>query len=138
MARPERPPAAVAAARPAARPAPAGGAGPSARLRLHGEWQEQGVRIWLGADQSLQLDEDSLRQLGQLLQRLCQTQGGALVSLVCNGKVVLGPAADVGAGRRGRVAADGAGDDRRSPGAAHDVQPLLLAIRNYTNQGGER
>lgn len=61
----------------------------SAPLRMHAEWLSQGVRIWIGADQALRLEGPSLQQLSQQLQQFCRAQGGQLMSLVCNGKIVL-------------------------------------------------
>lgn len=66
---------------------PQGGATPALQepIRLHAEWSEFGVRVWLGADadQPLPLSVITLH-----LQQWLSSQGERLVSLVCNGRTV--------------------------------------------------
>lgn len=56
-------------------------------LRLHAEWTDAGVRIWLGADLGAMPD---LSTLTAQLQRWLSGQGMSLLGLVCNGREVIG------------------------------------------------
>ncbi len=58
-------------------------------LRMHAEWTDAGVRIWLGADaQSL----PDVAALTSQLQHWLASQGTSLLGLVCNGRDLLGSA----------------------------------------------
>lgn len=92
---------------PAEAPASERGTGASTErdaLRLHAEWTDTGVRIWLGADaQSL----PDVAALTTQLQHWLATQGMSLLGLVCNGRDVLDPStqrAGANAPRAGRRA----------------------------------
>lgn len=88
-------------------------AGDQAELRLHAEWLEHGVRIWIGADRRLDLDARGLTRLSEQLQLYCRARGAPLLALVCNGKRVALEAP----GRRG------AHDTGNADGADHPDQP---------------
>ena len=62
---------------------------PAAPVRWHAEWDEQGVRVWLGLDSAAGIDAPQLAQ--QVLQSLGE-QGVRVLSLVCNGKSLYGSA----------------------------------------------
>ena len=83
--------AAVDDAAPAEEATPERGAGASTErdaLRMHAEWTDAGVRVWLGADaQSL----PDVAALTTQLQRWLAGQGMSLLGLVCNGRNVLDP-----------------------------------------------
>jgi hypothetical protein len=63
---------------------------PAPPLRWHAEWDERGVRVWLGLDSAAGIDAPQLAQ--QVLQSLGE-QGVRVLSLVCNGKALYGNAA---------------------------------------------
>ncbi|USX18339.1 hypothetical protein NHH82_21010 [Oxalobacteraceae bacterium OTU3REALA1] len=110
------PEAAGAAEAPGAAPEAAeADAGEQAALRLHAEWLEHGVRVWIGADRRLELDAAGLTRLSEQLQQYCRQQGAPLLALVCNGK---------------RVAFDGPGRDGAAPGnvdaGEHSDQPQRI------------
>lgn len=54
-------------------------------LRLHSEWSEHGVRIWLGIDQSVQMDAS---QIAIHIAQWLGSQKINLLALVCNGKTI--------------------------------------------------
>lgn len=54
-------------------------------LRLHSEWSEHGVRIWLGVDQSVQMDAS---QIAIHIAQWLGSQKINLLALVCNGKTI--------------------------------------------------
>ena len=73
-------------------------------LRVHAEWSEAGVRVWLGADaQGLAAIDAVTRQLQQWLG----SQGARLLGVVCNGKDVWprAPGANAAADTHSRLAA---------------------------------
>jgi len=91
---------------------------PMAPLRLHAEWSEQGVRIWLGADAQA---GDSAPALAPQLVRWLAQQGVALLSLVCNGRTVY-------------VASDTASDARQAGGRRADGVTALPRERGVAYQ----
>lgn len=93
-----------------------------APLRLHAEWAEQGVRIWIGADQAALLSAGSLALLGEQLRRFCREQGAPLLALVCNGKPVALDAADAGE----------AAHSTFRPAHFSGRAPVLAAIKSYS------
>lgn len=56
-------------------------------LRLHAQWSEQGVRIWLGADA---LTPAALAVVAERVRHWIGSRGERLLSLVCNGRTVFG------------------------------------------------
>jgi hypothetical protein len=64
---------------------------PAPPLRWHAEWDEQGVRVWLGLDSAAGIDAPELAQ--QVLQSLGE-QGVRVRSLICNGKSLYGTPRD--------------------------------------------
>jgi hypothetical protein len=54
-------------------------------IRLHADWSEEGVRLWLGMDPAL---AESLRAITAQLQRWLSAQGVRVLSISCNGRVV--------------------------------------------------
>jgi len=64
---------------------------PAPPLRWHAEWDEQGVRVWLGLDSAAGIDAPQLAQ--QVLQSL-GGQGVRVLSLICNGKPLYGTPRD--------------------------------------------
>lgn len=74
-------------------------------LRVHAEWSDAGVRVWLGADANGLAEIDSVtRQLQQWLG----SQGTRLLGVVCNGKQVWTPERDGATATPGSNAADAA------------------------------
>ncbi|KHK58663.1 hypothetical protein PI87_02660 [Ralstonia sp. A12] len=60
-------------------------------VRIHAEWTEQGVRIWLGVSR----DENVvLPEVQRQLDRLLAESGHQLLSLVCNGRSLTGTTQD--------------------------------------------
>jgi hypothetical protein len=58
-------------------------------VRLHAEWSEQGLSLWLGVDQDCGVPLEQLT--GALLvelHRWLADRGGRLLELVCNGKII--------------------------------------------------
>jgi hypothetical protein len=55
-------------------------------IRLHANWSTDGVRLWLGLDSSAQV---ALQPIATQLQRWLNNQGHKLLSLNCNGQVVI-------------------------------------------------
>ena len=77
----------------AASPAPraqesAANADPNPKIRVHVDWTEEGVRVWLGVDHDA---EAALPQVQRQLDRVLAESGSQLLSLVCNGRPVMGP-----------------------------------------------
>ncbi|MCK4154121.1 hypothetical protein [Ralstonia pseudosolanacearum] len=64
-------------------------ADPNPKIRVHVEWSEAGVRVWLGVDHDA---EAVLPQVQRQLDRVLAESGSQLLSLVCNGRPVVGPA----------------------------------------------
>jgi hypothetical protein len=80
-------------ARPASslRAAPSAGTEAQAReeLRVHAEWSEQGLRLWLGADRGASLPVAQLvDELRRRLKRALPGGGTRLLAVVCNGLTV--------------------------------------------------
>lgn len=74
-------------------------------LRVHAEWSDVGVRVWLGADANGLASIDTVtRQLQQWLG----SQGTRLLGVVCNGKQVWTPEHDGATATPGSNAADAA------------------------------
>lgn len=76
----------------AASPAPgaqesAANANPNPKIRVHVDWTEEGVRVWLGVDHDA---EAALPQVQRQLDRVLAESGSRLLSLVCNGRPVMG------------------------------------------------
>ncbi|MHA6915589.1 hypothetical protein ACQUJO_20990 [Ralstonia pseudosolanacearum] len=63
-------------------------ADPNPKIRVHVEWSEAGVRVWLGVDHDA---EAALPQVQRQLDRVLAESGSQLLSLVCNGRPVVGP-----------------------------------------------
>ncbi|MCL9848118.1 hypothetical protein RSP673_010630 [Ralstonia solanacearum P673] len=63
-------------------------ADPNPKIRVHVEWSEAGVRVWLGVDHDA---EAALPQMQRQLDRVLAESGSQLLSLVCNGRPVVGP-----------------------------------------------
>ncbi|WP_459569037.1 hypothetical protein [Cupriavidus sp. 8B] len=57
----------------------------TAPVRLHAEWTDEGVRIWLGVDYN---QVQSLPEITQRLERLLADSGTRLIGLVCNGRAI--------------------------------------------------
>ena len=55
-------------------------------IRLHADWSADGVRLWLGMDASL---AGTLPSITLQLQRWLSSQGVRVLSISCNGRVVL-------------------------------------------------
>jgi hypothetical protein len=66
-------------------PAVAAPAAPREPLRVHAEWSEVGVRVWIGADPQVLAD---LAELMRQLQQWLGAQGLRLLGVVCNGRDV--------------------------------------------------
>ena len=64
---------------------------PAEAIRVHAQWSQQGVRLWLGIDRSAM---DSLQPIAEQLQRWIAQQGLRLRSISCNGRVIARDAAD--------------------------------------------
>src|SRR5262249_24693656 len=62
---------------------------PAATVRWHAEWDEQGVRVWLGLDSAAGIDAPQLAQQGM---QAVGEQGVRVLSLVCHGKALYGSA----------------------------------------------
>ncbi|BCL94196.1 hypothetical protein ACNRBS_04290 [Ralstonia pseudosolanacearum] len=74
---------------PSAKQKPAASGEPDPAVRIHAEWTGQGVRIWLG----IRHDESAvLPEVRRQLDRLLAESGHPLLSLVCNGRRVVGTA----------------------------------------------
>ena len=81
----------------------AGATGERDVLRVHAEWSDAGVRVWLGADaQGLAAVDAVTRQLQQWLG----SQGTRLLGVVCNGKEVWSAASDGDVAAPSSTAAD--------------------------------
>ncbi|MHA6882789.1 hypothetical protein [Ralstonia pseudosolanacearum] len=63
-------------------------ADPNPKIRVHVEWSEAGVRVWLGVDHDA---EAALPQVQRQLDRVLAESGSQLLSLMCNGRPVVGP-----------------------------------------------
>ncbi len=61
----------------------------SSQMRVHSEWLDGAINIWIGADKDLQMDNNKWSQLAQRLISFCSEQGAQLVSITCNGKTIL-------------------------------------------------
>lgn len=86
---------------PAPRGSAAGARGadePAPALRIHASWSDEGVRVWIGADQAAGLTAQRLAYLMHDMKRQFKEHGAALLSLTCNGEAVLDEA---GAAARG-------------------------------------
>jgi hypothetical protein len=55
-------------------------------IRLHADWSAEGVRLWLGMDAPA---ADALQAITLQLQRWLSAQGVRLLSISCNGRVVV-------------------------------------------------
>jgi hypothetical protein len=58
-------------------------------LRIHAEWSDEGLRLWLGLDARAAPPAPDVEALLHELRRRVETSGTRLVSLVCNGRPVL-------------------------------------------------
>ena len=85
-------------------------------LRLHAEWTDDGVRVWLGADAQGLPD---VAALATQLQRWLAGQGLSLLGLVCNGRDLL----------RGESAPSHLSDEPRAPQRARATD-LSLPFTN--------
>ncbi|WP_141513653.1 hypothetical protein [Ramlibacter sp. WS9] len=56
---------------------------PQEPIRLHAEWSEEGVRLWLAMDSAL---PETLQGIAAQLQRWLSAQGVRLLSISCNGQ----------------------------------------------------
>ncbi|MFV8606893.1 hypothetical protein ACNRDG_21635 [Ralstonia pseudosolanacearum] len=63
-------------------------ADPNPKIRVHVERSEAGVRVWLGVDHDA---EAALPEVQRQLDRVLAESGSQLLSLVCNGRPVVGP-----------------------------------------------
>ena len=54
-------------------------------VRLHVEWSEEGVRVWLGADADQALP---IPQIAQQLRHWFANRGETLIAMICNGETV--------------------------------------------------
>jgi len=61
---------------------------PSPQLRIHTIRTEEGIRIWIGADQAAGLSCEQLLDAAQDIRRLLQSQGTPLAALIYNGQSV--------------------------------------------------
>jgi hypothetical protein len=69
-------------------------------MRMHAQWTERGVQLWLGLDGSAQQVGAQAQAVVYSLHRLLRDQGQQLSRVVCNGQVVFDAAtARAGAGR---------------------------------------
>jgi hypothetical protein len=76
------------------------GAAQAQGMRMHAQWTERGVQLWLGLDGSAQQVGVQAQAVVYSLHRLLRDQGQQLSRVVCNGKVVFDAAtARAGAGR---------------------------------------
>lgn len=57
-------------------------------MRMHAQWTDSGVQLWLGMDGNAQQTGAQALAVVYSLQRLLRDQGQQLSRLVCNGKVV--------------------------------------------------
>ncbi len=57
-------------------------------IRLHADWSTDGVRLWLGMDASMGA---ALQSVTTHLQRWLSAQGVRLLSISCNGRLVVAP-----------------------------------------------
>ncbi len=62
-------------------------AGDPGPIRLHAHWSAEGVRLWLGMDSSV---ISGLQSISAQLQRWLSAQGVRLLSISCNGRVIVG------------------------------------------------
>ncbi|MDX4957177.1 hypothetical protein [Delftia acidovorans] len=102
----DRPPtrASQSPARPSAASGPAiarwQGAPQAQGMRMHAQWTERGVQLWLGLDGSAQQVGVQAQAVVYSLHRLLRDQGQQLSRVVCNGQVVFDAVtARAGAGR---------------------------------------
>jgi hypothetical protein len=91
-------------ARPSAASGPAiarwQGAAQAQGMRMHAQWTERGVQLWLGLDGSAQQVGVQAQAVVYSLHRLLRDQGQQLSRVVCNGQLVFDAAtARAGAGR---------------------------------------
>jgi len=76
------------------------GAAQAQGMRMHAQWTERGVQLWLGLDGSAQQVGAQAQAVVYSLHRLLRDQGQQLSRVVCNGQVVFDAAtAPAGAGR---------------------------------------
>lgn len=76
------------------------GAAQAQGMRMHAQWTERGVQLWLGLDGSAQQVGVQAQAVVYSLHRLLRDQGQQLSRVVCNGQVVFDAAtARAGAGR---------------------------------------
>jgi len=76
------------------------GAAQAQGMRMHAQWTEHGVQLWLGMDGSAQQIGAQAQAVVYSLQRLLRDQGQSLSRVVCNGQVVFDAASSrAGAGR---------------------------------------
>ncbi|WP_211473816.1 hypothetical protein [Collimonas humicola] len=57
-------------------------------LRIHAQWQGQDVQLWLGVDGRHELPPAQLEQIVRASQSWLASQGGRLLSVVCNGQTM--------------------------------------------------
>lgn len=68
-------------------------------VRCHAEWGEDGVRVWIGLDRDRAQSQPQLtRALVEQARTLVEAQGGRVLTVICNGKVVWGRRPPAGAG----------------------------------------
>lgn len=60
---------------------------PGPKIRIHVDWTEDGVRVWLGVDHDA---EAALPQVQRQLDHVLTQSGSQLLSLVCNGRTLVG------------------------------------------------
>ncbi|WP_005034712.1 hypothetical protein [Holophaga foetida] len=75
----------LAGAEGAAKAPPAAEPSPEVPVRLHVEWADEGIRVWIGTRLG---QPDQMEQLTLHLQQWFASQGQSLASLVCNGRPV--------------------------------------------------
>lgn len=82
------PEAPVELARAAAGEPPAGADAQGLSIRMHQEWNRDGLRVWLGVDAGAPMSPELLRTLLGALRRRAELQGGRLLTVVCNGTTI--------------------------------------------------
>ncbi|MET3448222.1 hypothetical protein [Ralstonia sp. 1138] len=63
---------------------------PNPKVRVHAQWTDAGVRVWLGIDRDASA---ALPQIQRQLERVLAESGNQLLGLVCNGRPVAGATA---------------------------------------------
>lgn len=63
---------------------------PNPKVRVHAQWTDAGVRVWLGVDRDASA---ALPQIQRQLERVLAESGNQLLGLVCNGRPVAGATA---------------------------------------------